>query len=340
MPTMRPGLLDAAFEVRAFEARDGPRVLELLQATFGDWPRDIQGIAPSKFFLWKHMDGPFGPSKLLVAEADDAVIGFVAYMPWRFLASGQVLSTMRGVDLVVHRSYRRLGVSMAIRAEAKPPSSVAFIWSTPNEQSHPGQLRSGRRDVRNLPRFVRPCGRLGDTTRRACAKESRAAEHLHVEADTAGEILRDGEHALRLLAQTGRPSAHLATSKDLDYLRWRYAQFEEYRATTVDAGASGSGMAIFRPRRHGPFWVSHVCELFVEENDPRTTRRLLRQVREASPADFISCNFSSRHRAARYGFVQRRGRTVLTVYPLQQNPIPDPTQRTSWALSLGDLELL
>jgi hypothetical protein len=337
---MRPRAFDAAFDVRGFEARDGPGVLELLQATFGRWPRDIQGIAPSEFFRWKHMDGSFGPSKLLVAEAEDAVIGFLAYMPWRFLASGRVVSTMRGVDLAVHRSYRRLGVSMAIRAEAEPPSGVALIWSTPNGQSHPGQLKSARRDVRNLPRFVRPCGRLRDMTRRVCAEESKAAEHLHVEADTAGEILGDGEHASRLLAHTVQPSARLATSKDLDYLRWRYAQFEEYRAITVATGAGASGMAIFRPRRHGPFWVSHVCELLVEGNDPHTTRRLLRQVSEASPADFISCNFSSRHRAARYGFVQLRGRTVLTVYPLQQNLIPDPTERSSWALSLGDLELL
>ncbi len=328
------------FDVRSFEARDGPGVLKLLQATFGDWPRDIQGIAPSEFFRWKHMDGPFGPSKLLVAEADDAVIGFLAYMPWRLLARGQVLSTMRGVDLAVHRSYRRLGVSMAMRAEAKPPSDVAFIWSSPNEQSHPGQLKSGRRDVLSLPRFVRPCRRLRDTIRRVSARESKAAEHLHVEADTAGEILRDGEHASRLLAQSVKPSAHLATSKDLDYLRWRYAQFEEYRAITVDVDASASGMVIFRTRRHGRFWVSHVCELFVQGNDPRTTSRLLRQVREASRADFISCHFSSRHRAARHGFVQRRSRTVLTVYPLRQSPIPAATERTSWVLSLGDLELL
>ena len=337
---MRPRNIDAAFHVRGFEARDGPGVLDLLQATFGAWPRDIHGIAASEFFRWKHMDGPFGPSRLLVAEADDAVIGFVAYMPWRLLARGQVLSTVRGVDLVVHRSFRRRGVSMAMRAEAKPPSDVAFIWSTPNEQSHPGGLKAGRRDVLSLPRFVRPCGRLRDSGWRLFASESKTAEHLHVEADTAAEILRDGERTSRLLAQSPTPSGHLATCKDLDYLRWRYAQFEEYRAITVDVDASASGMVIFRTRRHGRFWVSHVCELFVPGDDPRTTSRLLRQVREASRADFISCHFSSRSRAARYGFVQRRSRTVLTVFPLQQSSIAPPMERTSWVLSLGDLELL
>jgi hypothetical protein len=129
--------------------------------------------------------------------------------------------------------------------------------------------------------------------------------------------------------------------KNLDYLRWRYGHFDEYRAVRTGAGEGGrGGMVIFRPRRHGPFWVSHVCELFVERSDRRTARDLLHRVRDATQADFINCSFSSRHQAARYGFVQWPGRTVLMTYPLQQNLVPDPTRRASWALSLGDLELL
>jgi hypothetical protein len=99
-------------------------------------------------------------------------------------------------------------------------------------------------------------------------------------------------------------------------------------------------MVIFRPRRHGSFWVSHVCELLVEQNDRRSARHLLRQVRDAAPADFVSCSFPSRRDAAVSGFVQYRHGTTLTTYPLQQDIIPDPTQRASWALSFGDLELI
>src|ERR1700676_164868 len=69
-----------------------------------------------------------------------------------------------------------------------------------------------------------------------------------------------------LLARTKQPSDRLATAKDLDYLLWRYGPFEEYRAMRADAGAGCAGMVIFRPRRHGSFWVSHVCELLVEQN--------------------------------------------------------------------------
>jgi GNAT superfamily N-acetyltransferase len=326
-------------KVRAFQAGDEPRVLEVLQAAFGQWPGDIDGVTPSEFFRWKHTLGPFGSSTLLVAEADDAVIGVQAYMPWRLRAGEQILSTMRRVDLAVHPSYRRLGVSMAIRAAASFSNDVAFTWSNPNRQSRPGTHKAGLSMVGSLPRFLQPCGPLRDTVRRAYAKGSKTPERLRIEAATAAQMLRDGAPAALGLASTNELSDRLATVKDLDYLRWRYGKFEEYRALRTDAG-EGGGAVIFRPRRHGPFWVSHVCELFVDRSDRRTARQLLHLVRDAAPTDFISCSFTSRRHAALHGFVQYPGRTVLMTYPLQQNLVPDPTQPASWALSLGDLELL
>jgi hypothetical protein len=80
--------------------------------------------------------------------------------------------------------------------------------------------------------------------------------------------------------------------------------------------------------------------MFVGHDEPRTLRELLKLVGKAAPADFISCNFASRHHAAAHGFLPYRGRTALMTYPLQSDVTPDPTRRDSWTLSLGDLELL
>jgi GNAT superfamily N-acetyltransferase len=337
-----PIAFDGGLKVRAFEAKDEPGVLEVLQAAFGPWPHDIQGVAPGEFFRWKHLAGPFGPSLLLVAEADGAVIGFAAYMPWRFRAGGQILTTVRAVDFAVHPSHRRRGASSALTQTAVTHLSrdVAFTWSNPNEQMRPGSLKSGRRQVGRLPRFVQLRVPLRYTIQRARTKGSMTPQQLPIAADTAAALLHDGAHASLLLARTKQPGDRLVTAKDLDYLRWRYGRFEEYRAIRTDARSGGSGMVIFRPRRHGSFWVLHVCELFVEQDDRRTARHLLRQVRDAAPADFVTCSFSSRTHAARCGFVPYRGGTVLMTFPLQQNLAPDPTQRASWALSFGDLELL
>jgi hypothetical protein len=160
-----------------------------------------------------------------------------------------------------------------------------------------------------------------------------------VAAPTAGEVFRDDTHSDRLLGCLKASEGRLRTVKDLEFVRWRYGHFEEYRAITTDAGRGG--VLIFRPRRHGPFWVSEVYELFVEEEDARAARSLFSKLREATPADFVSCSFSSRRQAAERGFlVPSRYRAVLTVEPCAERLVPDPTLRDSWALSLGDLELL
>ncbi len=335
-----PTALAGALEARAFEAEDEPGVLELLQMAFGQWPRDIEGATASEFFQWKHMASPFGPSILLVVEADGLIIGFAAYMPWQFRARGQVMATLRGVDFAVHPSYRRLGASMAIREAANRLAEIDFIWSNPNGQSRPGGLKAGRRQVGRLSHFVRPRGRLRDTIRRAYGKGSKTPQRLLVDAEPAAEILADGRWPSRLLEQSTEWGDRLTTVKSLDYLRWRYGRLAEYHAVQTGTSERPSGFAIFRARRHGPFWVSHICELFVERNDRRTTRRLLRRVGDAAATDFLSCAFSSRREAGLLGFVQHRSGTVLMTHPFRQNILPDPTRRDSWALSLGDLELL
>jgi hypothetical protein len=286
------------------------------------------------------MAGPFGPSTVIVAEADGAVIGAHAYMPWRLSAGGRILSTMRGVDLAVHPSYRRRGVSMAMRAAASFPEHAAFMWSNPNNQNRPGAHKAGMRAVGNLPRFVQPAEAFRRTVRRASGQSSTTPDELRVDAETAAETLRDGARASLLLARKSWRGDRMATVKDLDYLRWRYGHFEEYRAITTGPRSGAGGMVIFRARRHGPFWVSDVCELLVEHGDRRTARHLLQLVRDAAATDFIRCSFTSRHHAASFGFLQARGVTTLMTLPLQHNLSPDPTRRTSWELSHGDLELL
>ncbi len=329
-----------ALEVRTFGAGDESGVLDLLQAAFGKWPSDLEGVDPAEFFRWK-MACPFGPPISIVAEAEGRVVGFSATMPWRLRAQGQILATMRGVDLAVHPSYRRRGVSLAIMRAAieQVPEDVAFTWNNPNDQSRSGVLKTGRRKAVSLPRFVQLRPTVRRTARRAYGKGSRTPAHLPVEAESAAEVLRDGAHISRLLSKAEESSDRLTTAIDLDYLRWRYGHFEEYRAIQSDAGADPGGIAIFRLRRRGAFWVSDVCELLVAKDDFRIARHLLRQVRDASPVDFIRCGFSSRQHAVRCGFVQA-GMTIVITRPVTQNLDPDPTQRDSWALSLGDLELL
>ena len=66
-----------AILVRPYVAGDEAGVLQLLQAALGGGPADHR---PSSFFRWKHLENPFGPSYLLVAERDGRLIGLRALM--------------------------------------------------------------------------------------------------------------------------------------------------------------------------------------------------------------------------------------------------------------------
>ena len=179
---MSGSLTDAPIAVRPFAGADRAGVLEILRAAFGRWPRALEGVAPGEFFSWKHEQSPFGRSILLVAEADDALAGFLALMPWRLSLHGEAHQTIRGVDIAVHPSAQRRGVSVALIAAARGcyDEQIALGWSNPNERS-----RRGRAQVRAqacgsaclaMPAWACRSARRGATQTGAGALGRRRAE--------------------------------------------------------------------------------------------------------------------------------------------------------------------
>ena len=332
-----------AVEVRAFVPGDEPAVLEVLRAAFGEWPRGIEGVTPSEFFRWKHIEGPYGPSSVLVAEADGEIIGLLAYMRWRFRAGEQMLETMRGVDFAVHPDRRRPGASSALTRAAVEhfPSDLAFAWGNPNGKGAPVSLKSGWHDVGKVTRFLQPRpSLLGTIAGRSVIKGPPAPAGGRITTASAAELLGDRTFVSRLLAGHEVRDGRMTTARDVDYLRWRYGRFSEYRAVRTEPGGCGNGLAIFRPRRHGRFSVLDICELLVDTNERGISRQLVRKALDGAPANFVSRTHPSRREAAGRGFIQLPHTEVLVSYPLQQNGVPDSTRRASWALSRGDLELL
>lgn len=331
-----PTNADGGLAIRDYRPEDEARVLAILQDAFASWPPDLR-VSPSAFFRWKHALSPFGPSRMLAAEADGAVVGFWAFMPWLVGFEGATLKTVRSGDLAVDRAYRRRGVSMALRAAARFDEDSLFTWSHGNSQGRPGAVKAGWREVGPFTHYVHPCRTPRETIGRVRSRGSRSPGELVLLASTAAEVLAEGAYTEHLLAGSVDPRDRLATVKDLEFLRC-YGHFQEYHAIAADPGR-GEGVVIFRPRRHGHLWALEVCELLVAEDNLATARHLLEQVRRSAAADLITCNFQSRRRAALCGFVPGRG-TNLTINPLRPDLEPDPTLRASWCLSRGDLELL
>lgn len=317
-------------EIRDYRADDHDQVLELLRLCFGQWPRALPTADQAGFFAWKHSASPFGRSRMLVAADGGRVVGFWALMTWRLAAGEATFLTTRSGDLAVHPDYRRLKLSMRMRAAATFPDDHALLWSESNTVGRTGALKAGAERVGEIPRYVLPLPRL----RRALSAARHAGTPDRPEAQPAAELLaRD----IELPAEP--PSPQLRTARDLDYLRWRYGRLDDYRA--VVAEDTSRGLAIFRVRDGGRARVLEICELLVSDYGKGTARELLRGITAAASgvADVLVCNFASQRQAARHGFV-RYGGAVLNVRPLNARISPDPTQRDSWRLTRGDLELL
>jgi GNAT superfamily N-acetyltransferase len=338
---VRSPLSDGVVTVRDFRSAEEPRVLELLQGAFGRWPRDVDTVQPQEFFRWKHQSSPFGPSTMLVAEIEGAPVGFMAKMPWWFSFDGQLRKTMRTVDLAVDSAARRRGVSMQLMeaGTSRHSDDVVLAWSNPNERSRGGAVKAGRGEVAMRRRYVGLGGARWRTLGRMQSRAGASPPHRAAGGERAGALLEDRALVARLLGGSRPGPGQITTAVNPEFLLWRYGWSETYRGVLA-THAGHSGLAIFRIQQRGRFSLALICELLVERNDPRLTRRLVQSVRRAAAADLVVAAFASNRLAARCGLAPLLSGTTMSVHPQREGLLPDPTRQASWALSLGDFELI
>jgi GNAT superfamily N-acetyltransferase len=319
-------------------------VVALLVKVFEGWPRRLPGADPAAVFRWKHLESPFGPSVMVVAEAEGAVIGFQALLRWPVAAGRGTLETARGADIAVDPAQRGRGVAGALlrAAAAAIAGEAAFAFSNPNAMSDPMLVKLGRRPVGPFGVLVRPRRPLRMLRARLSATASGAAPAIA--AETAAEALGDSAELASLLQEVPAAAGRFATALDPAYLRWRYGSVGDYRAIRVHDGGRLRGLAIFRVVPKGPLWASAVCEVLAAGDDAAVLRRLLRDALAAAPVDYAISHFpegsAARRAAFRTGFARTTGGHRLLVNQLEPDIDPDPADTASWALSYGDLELL
>ena len=183
-------------------------------------------------------------------------------------------------------------------------------------------------------------------SRAACGDRSGIPTDLalDVEAPTAADVFCRGGGWEGVLAAAEAPSDRLATARSPEYLRWRYAEAPalDYRVLMDEAGGLAPGVAVFRLRARGPLWEATVAELLVQPGDEGSARRLLRDVARVADVDHVTVSFPRGSAAA-------RGARLAGALPAPVGPTmvanvlhdsrPDPRSGSSWALSLGDVEV-
>jgi hypothetical protein len=331
------------YELSEYQEGDEPAVLELLAASLGPGPT---GERSPELFRWKHLRNPFGPSLMLVAREGDRVIGLRAFMRWEFLVEGRTVRAVRAVDTATHPDHQGTGVfSRLTRAGVDAlRGDVDLIFNTPNQRSGPGYLKLGWRPVGRMPvgiRVRRPLRFAAGLPSLRAGAEAPDAGTPPVDAPPPAPAL---DRAGPLLEELRPDPRRFTTPRHLDYLRWRYAEAPfDYRAVAEEQGGRPAGLAVFRLRPRGSLWEASVTDLLVPPGDRRMARRLLRRVARSGAFDHLTCSFppgSDAGRAARgAGFLPAPWGPRLVVNPLVPASGPDPTEMSSWGLSLGDLEI-
>lgn len=106
------------------------------------------GVARGEeWFAWKHLEGPWGPSRGWAALDDAGVVGVRLFLPWRVRQGGRPLEVARAVDGAVLPRARRRGVfSRLVRAETDrlaAGSDWTLLYSTSVPASREAYRRLG-----------------------------------------------------------------------------------------------------------------------------------------------------------------------------------------------------
>jgi GNAT superfamily N-acetyltransferase len=339
--------VEVPIRVRPYGHADEPAVLELLRTTLGAGPG---GWRSPEFFRWKHGRNPFGWSFMLVAEVDEQIVGFRAFMRWRFSAGDRVVRAVRAVDTATHPEFQRMGIFARLtrRSLEELRADTDLVFNTPNSMSGPGYLKLGWHPVGRVTvsaRVRRPVRFLRGLRSARGAAAGSNGRSIPVDGELAGDALIDREAVSSLLKRSSIPPDRLATPKDAGFLNWRYgeAPLLQYHGIREFQDGRLTGLVLFRVRRRGVLWQCSIADVIVEEGDVRTARQLIHRAATAAAVDYVAirlASHSAQARAAiRSAFVPTPGGLTLVVNPLTEGLAPDPTDRRSWALSLGDLEV-
>lgn len=312
--------MTGAVRVRDYDhERDEAAVLALLAASLG-WADGDPFF--TRLFRWKHRQGPWGPSPAWVATDGGTVVGYRAFMPWRFRTANGDVPAVRAVDTATAAGHRGRGIFTMLTMHglaALEARGTQLVFNTPNDQSRPGYLKMGWQVVGRLQARMRP-GRPTGVPRLLRARTDAELRSV----PTAGALAASA--ALEdCTPPAPPPSSVLKTDRTPAYLQWRYGgQLLHYRAVVGD-----QGVAFFRLRRRGGALEAVLGDVLAPRRQVR--RRLVREVARRSGADYLLALGSARD-APSTAAVPRTGPT-LTWRPLCRTVPP------TFALSMGDVEL-
>lgn len=317
--------------------RGQPDDLQAIVALAGSALGWSDGGPHVELFRWKHLDNPFGASPAWVAECAGELVGFRTFLRWRWVGPGGTrYAAVRAVDTATHPEHQGKGIFTLLTRHALvdlAQDGVDFVFNTPNDQSRPGYLRMGWRELGRVPVVVRPAG---PGALRRMAKSRQPADKWSL-ATAAGvpalDFFTDDEATARLLATTP-VSRRLVTDRSPAFLRWRYRLGPlHYRCFPLGDRVE-DGAIVFRVRQRGIGREVTVGDVVAPARPGRALGGALAAVLRATEADYALAGRPSLPRSVALP-MPRQGPTLTW---RDVRPVP-PMALSDFALTLGDIEL-
>jgi GNAT superfamily N-acetyltransferase len=338
--------------IRPATSADTSAILGLMKSSLGEGsiPRD------EAYWNWKHHSNPFGLSPILLAEADGTLVGLRVFMRWEWQCGLKTYRAVRAVDTATHPQWQGKGIFKKLTlalVEQVREDGVAFVFNTPNDQSRPGYLKMGWASVGRSDLWIRPLRplRIARTVMRrgAAPAAADAARSLDTPLEHRADEVTSAAPFAVLLGDVaaGQGTLRLRTPGTPEYFAWRYAEVPGFTYHALADFDEAHGAAVFfRYKRRGALTELRVCDIIYcsDGRSRRTAAALLSRLRKTGGADYISAMASSardRYLLLSAGFIPApRTGPILTVLPLVTSAGSiDPLRRSSWAASIGDLEL-
>ena len=142
----------SSFDIEPLHDDHVDEVIAVINAAFGfdrsdDWYR------------WKHREGPWGPSRGVIARDRRGIVGARLLLPWRFTGPAGALEAHRAVEAATAPRAQGQGIFSLVNRhlmEATSSRGTGLIFSTPNERSRGGYLKLGWSWLTPVPHVWRP----------------------------------------------------------------------------------------------------------------------------------------------------------------------------------------
>jgi GNAT superfamily N-acetyltransferase len=321
-------------------------VLGLVTAALPRWSASAD---PAALWRWKHVENPFGASRVFVHESPEGeIVGCVALLCWQLRQGTRTLLAGRTTDLATRASHRRRGVATSFHAPARQAlieARVALVFHTPNEHSLGFTRRTTRPifEVRSRVALARP-SRLPQA---ALGLLSREPSENGIEEGlfrgtplSAAELLSATRLDQLIERDAERRAPRLHTARSLAYLQWRYAGHPaiRYYAAVVTSGHTVEGVAFFHVDHAGQARRLVVMDVLLASSDPAIRRALRDEIRNVVRADLVQQLVADDTSLLPRPSMPAWNAWAFTVGLYAPPQGPSPLTLDSWSLSLGDLQ--